>query len=57
MNPTDDSSWCYWKFFNTVRLMIELLSPNLMLAFSAYVVATASPGPSNLAIMSMPMNS
>ena len=37
--------------------MDELLSPNLLLAYSAYFVATASPGPSNLAIMAMAMNS
>lgn len=37
--------------------MIDFLSPNLLLAYSAYLVATASPGPSNLAIMAMAMNS
>jgi threonine/homoserine/homoserine lactone efflux protein len=33
------------------------ISSNLVLAYSAYLVATASPGPSNLAIMAMAMNS
>jgi len=37
--------------------MIGILSPNLMLAFSGYVVATASPRPSNLAIMAVAMKS
>lgn len=37
--------------------MTELFTPNLLLAYSAYLVATASPGPSNLAIMAMAMNS
>src|SRR5450830_1712879 len=32
-------------------------SANLLLAYSAYLVATASPGPSNLAIMAIAMNS
>lgn len=33
------------------------ISSNLLIAYSAYLVATASPGPSNLAIMAMAMNS
>ncbi|MGH8808101.1 MAG: LysE family transporter, partial [Noviherbaspirillum sp.] len=33
-----------------------LLSPDALLAYSVYFVATASPGPSNLAIMSIAMN-
>lgn len=32
------------------------LSPNLVLAYVAYIIGTASPGPSNLAIMSVAMN-
>src|SRR5690348_14073527 len=34
-----------------------LLSANLLIAYSAYFVGTASPGPSNLAIMSIASNS
>ena len=32
------------------------LSPNLLLAYLAYIIGTASPGPSNLAIMSVAMH-
>lgn len=35
----------------------RLFSANLLLAYSAYLVATASPCPSNLAIMAIAMNS
>lgn len=35
----------------------SFLSANLLLAYSAYLLATLSPGPSNLAIMAIAMNS
>lgn len=34
---------------------LTLLSPNLLLAYTAYLIGTASPGPSNLAIMGVAM--
>ena len=44
------------NFVTTTMTDLITLSPNLILAYTAYVIGTASPGPSNMAIMSVAMN-
>ena len=43
-------------FAKSIMTDLITLSPNLILAYTAYVIGTASPGPSNMAIMSVAMN-
>jgi threonine efflux protein len=45
-----------WRFVYTEPHAMSFFSANLLLAWSAYFVGTASPGPSNLAIMSIASN-
>jgi threonine/homoserine/homoserine lactone efflux protein len=48
--PDDEANFQYWNPHMTAN---ALFSTNLLFAYAAYFVGTASPGPSNLAIVSI----